>query len=391
MTRAPDPRIFDAKRMTPRQVLDKLKASGLNERGGELVGPCPRCGGHDKPTRDSDRFALRLDDFLFNCRQCKISGNDQIGLVREVLQVGFLEALEVLCGERQAEISPEEQARRQKMLDDDAARQKDIALQKRKNARLAARKIWRSADEYKDRSVVRAYLEKRGITRALLPELPNSIRFHPNLPYWKFVDGATKLIHEGPAMVSLIQGRKDGGIGVHRTWVDLSQPSGKAKITFEGKDYDAKMCRGSQKSGAIRLHTPPAPFALVCGEGIETTFTVRVAMPIEVGGFNLTLDNTAFWAGINLDNMAGKMVKQKGTRHSGIPDLSDDDSFVPPAWCKLLVYLEDGDSAAKMTRAKLTAGLKRAAHFNPECQGFIVPAGAGRDHNDILKEGAGHG
>lgn len=384
MTRQPDPRIHDAKQMSVRSVVQKLRIGNLHEISGELVGPCPKCGGHQK--RSSDRFAIRLDNCLFNCRKCGIRGNDQIALTQEVLGVGFLEALEALCGDKPAEISPQEQKRRERIQAEQEKRDEDIAHQKRMRARQDARSIWRASLPRDPQSALGNYMKCRGIDMARLPfGFPKVMRFHPKLPYKKFINGRNHVLHNGPAMVCVIQDSSGQGMGVHRTWLDATRPKGKALIEHNGEILDSKMCRGSQKGGAIRLHTPESPVALVMGEGIETTLTAALSAPISVGGYELTAENTAFWSGINLGNMSGKMKKVKGVRYSGEPEMGDDTAFVPPRWCRVLVYLKDGDSDPKMTQAKCTSGIKRAIRMRPGLEGFIVSAGEGRDHNDILQ------
>jgi hypothetical protein len=50
------------------------------------------------------------------------------------------------------------------------------------------------------------------------------------------------------------------------------------------------------------------------------------------------------------------------------------------------VFIQDGDSEPRLTRAKLLAGLRRAKANNPELRISIVHAGEGRDLNDVLME-----
>lgn len=393
MSQQEDPRIFDAKRLSLKDTLDKLKITRLRDYSGEMVGPCPCCGGHHK--RDSDRFAISKDNLVYNCRQCGISGNDQIALARDVLGVGFVDALEALCGDKPAELTPSEKIRRERLQAKQKQRDDDIALQKRLRSRREASRIWKASTPGRMYPELREYLNKRGITETLLPEIPQAMRLAYGLPYVKYIDGRNQTLHQGIAMVCAIQSADGKGVGVHRTWLDLNQSNGKAIIIHEGEELDAKMCRGSQKGCAIRLHTPDLavepdkmPFALVVGEGVETTLTAMVAAPIVVAGHELTLENTAFWSAINLGNMSGRMKKVRGVKWSGEPELSDDAAFVPPRWCKLLVFLKDGDSNAKMTQAKCESGIKRAMKLRPGLQGCIVAAGDGRDHNDIIKGGS---
>ncbi|WP_245999238.1 hypothetical protein [Paracoccus methylarcula] len=49
-----------------------------------------------------------------------------------------------------------------------------------------------------------------------------------------------------------------------------------------------------------------------------------------------------------------------------------------------LVFVQDGDSDRRLTRAKLEAGLRRAMLLRPGLSGAIAYPGDGRDLNDIL-------
>ena len=118
----------------------------------------------------------------------------------------------------------------------------------------------------------------------------------------------------------------------------------------EGAELPAKLVRGTKKGGAIRLGPqPPAGGCLVVGEGIETTASAMVVAPIE---------GASYWAGVDLGNMAGRQIKRPGMRHSGQPDLDDLEAFLPPPDLGRLIFLQDGDSDPKATRAKLEAGLR---------------------------------
>src|SRR5215831_8776114 len=64
----------------------------LKREGGELVGPCPVCGGRD-------RFAVNVRRQIWNCRQCA-KGGDVIDLVQHVDGVSVREAVATLTGEQ---------------------------------------------------------------------------------------------------------------------------------------------------------------------------------------------------------------------------------------------------------------------------------------------------
>ena len=204
------------------------------------------------------------------------------------------------------------------------------------------------------------------------------------------------VIHTGPAMVAAVV-LPDGSFGaVHQTWIDLSQASGKVKLFHPNrKEKDgsplalpAKKVRGSKKGGSIRLYTPKSAYRIVMGEGIETTLTA-MRHNFEPG--------TAYWAGVDLGNMAGKaLIGFDNKRHEDEPNLDDDECFLPPDWCGELVYLCDSDEPETRTVEKVRRGLKRAAALRsraretrPELDelicDYVEPIGDGKDLNDLVR------
>lgn len=373
MAQGNDPRIAEAHRHDMDQLIQRLDIRGLKRGGVERTGPCPRCGG-------TDRFSVNTRKQQFLCRACDTDGGkgDQIALVMFVLGMDFGAALEWLCGPR-VEISAEERAKRDRE-EADHKRQKDaIAAKEREKAIRLARNVWEQGQPAEG-TAVRAYLTRRGIAPALFPRLPVCLRYHPDLAYVVDIDGAGRSIHRGPAMLAAIQGPDGRFIGVHRTWIDLDQPKGKARILHPvtGEACQSKKMLGSKKGGTIRLTGNAVRPVLVMGEGIETTLSALVA------GVHA---DAAFWAGADLGNMAGQRMMGKGQRYEGIPDLGDRDAFVPPAGVDRLIYVMDGDSEPKSTRAKLVAGLRRAMALRPGLRGQIAVCPSGVDLNDVLLGG----
>ncbi len=365
-----DPRLMEAKTIPIAELVDRLGIAGLRPMAGELIGPCPLCGGRD-------RFGINLRSNQFLCRKCDLRGGDQVALAGQVLGLEFKDTLAWLCGDAPAQIDPAEMERRAKKAAEAQRRQDDYAEKARRRARLDAKNIWNRATRNPAALAgIAGYLERRGITPAMLPVPPAALRWLPDHACVKKIGGELVTLHRGPAMIALIQAADNRGAAVHQTWVDLGRAGGKAVITHEGEAQPAKMVRGSKKGGAIRLSTPKGATVLVMAEGIETTLSAMVAQPIP---------DAAYWAGVDLGNMAGIMQRVKGVKYSAIPDMSDRDAFLPPAWVRRLVYIMDGDSEPAMTRAKLECGLRRAMAARPGLKGQIVQAGAGVDLNDVLK------
>lgn len=359
-----DPRLAEAKALPMSEIVDRLGIAGLKPMSGELVGPCPICGGRD-------RFAINLARGAFLCRQCELRGGDQVALVGQVMGVGFKDALAWLMGDAPASIDPAEAERRRVRAAEKRAEQDRIAAARRRRARQDAVSIWQRARGHAMDQVV-AYLRQRAI---VLPAMPAALRFLPDHPCVKMIGGDLVTLHRGPCMVAAIQGA-DGTLGaVHQTWLDPAAPKGKARIVHNGADHPAKMVRGSKKGGAIRLATPPEATVMIMGEGIETTATAMAAQVVP---------GAAYWAGVDLGNMAGRQLRVAGSRASGWPDLSDGDAWLPPPWVRHLIFIQDGDSNPATTRAKCLSGLRRAMHARPGLRAQIVHAGEGVDLNDVL-------
>ena len=362
-----DPRLAEAKALPWDQVGGRLGIDGLKRAGRELVGPCPMCGG-------TDRFSVDPKRGVYNCRHC--GGGDWVRLVEQHERLDFRGALLWLVGD--APPDPAE-AERRRAAAARAARDRDARSdrERRKAIRLAL-DVWRQCLPAEG-TPVRAYLARRGLDRELLPDLPDDIRFHPDLPYAVNRSGTWHRIHAGPAMVAAVR-KPSGEIGaVHRTWIDAATPSGKPQIVDPetGEAQKAKKTLGSVKGGAIRLIAGQRPI-LVMGEGIETTLSARAA----TGG------HAALWAGVSLSNMSGRRVTGKGMKYAGEPDLEDRDAFVPPPWVRRLIFIQDGDSEPRLTRAQLRAGLARAKSALPHLRVQIVAADEGRDLNDMLRGAA---
>ncbi len=384
MTYARDPRLDEAKALSVTEVVDRLGIPGLRQNGWELSGPCPECGsaGHNPKSGPPDRFNINVKTKVFFCRRCGLRGGDLIALVQEVQKLDFPGALAFLCGdldlgrdpEAQRQIEARRAAARQR-AERQAKRAAQDAEKYRQDAIADAMDIWRAARPGEG-TLARAYLEARGIAADALPQMPKALRFLPDHPYAKVIGGHRVTAHRGPCMIAGVAGRDGLLRAVHQTWIAAAPPHGKAAIRYCSEDLAAKLVRGSKKGGAIRLINPEGATTLVMGEGIETTLSVFAAG---------LCSGAAFWAGVDLGNMAGKAAKVPGERWHGLPDLDDTEAFVPPAWVRELIYLMDGDSHPRATRHKLMCGLRRAMALRPGLKARIVPAPAGKDFNDLLR------
>lgn len=369
---APDPRRDEAEAIPIEDAaltLDIL--SGLKRMGVEYTGPCPQCGGND-------RFSINTRKGLFLCRQCNGKGGS-VALVMFVRGCTFPQALEWMCGPRREIPVEEMRAREAKAIVNKDRKDREVAAFRDK-AVAQARVIWKETRHTDETSLVRDYLARRGLSRGLLPVIPASIRFHPSLSYMVQTDKGWVAAHRGPAMVACIQGPDGQGAGVHRTWIDPEQPKGKARILHPvtGEPMGVKKTWGSKKGGAIRLSPPGAQSeVMVMGEGIETTLTALVAN---------VWPGAVYWCGVDMGNMSGSRETGPGLKYAGLPRMDDADAFVPPPWVKRLIFVMDGDSDPRETRAKMEAGLRRAMLLRPGLVGQIAAAPRGRDLNDVLMD-----
>lgn len=370
-----DPRLAEAQALPIDGIVDRLEIQSLKRAGRELIGPCPECGGRD-------RFGVNLQKGRFLCRRCEAKG-DGIALVMWLRRCTFPEALTWLCGPAEG-ISDAEREERRRKAEASRRRQEEVAAKERERSIRAARALYFAARPAEG-TLVRDYLQRRGIPADLLPVLPPVLRFEPEARYTAALPGERsryETIHVGPAMIAPIVDAQNRVTAVHRTWLDLDQPKGKLVLPDphnEGALLPAKKVLGSKKGGAIRLHSPRDATTMIMAEGLENTLSALIAEPQPRAA--------AYWCGVDLGNMSGRRELGKGKKFAGIPDMTDAEAFVPPPWVTRLVFVQDGDSDPRLTRAKLVAGLRRAMLLRPGLRGRIVHPGAGRDINDILMQG----
>lgn len=373
-------------------------------KGRDRSGPCPKCGG-------SDRFAINTVKDVFNCRQCGISGQGVIALVMQVNGLEFVPACELITGRKAAEpVDPEKWKRDRAAAEEKQRQAAERSAIERERAREAGHAVWVSGWKPQPGGPVDLYLKQRaldfdGHRFLMLSDL--QLREYDFLPYLHpFKDERDntvyRTIHNGPAMLAAIT-MADGRFGaVHQTWLDARQPKGKIALPVQGtlsKPPPAKKMRGTKQGGAIRLYTPrePArPIRIVMGEGIETTLTPAC---------HAFEHATAYWAGADVNHMAGRAARDAvGRILHDQPDMDDLDCFIAPDWCEELVYLGEADEPGKHQREKCIRGLRRsyrhreAARRNdpllPPLKIVYVPASGEDDLNAIAMDelgGAGAG
>jgi hypothetical protein len=302
--------VADARAADLVETAGRLGAT-LKASGGEMVGPCPGCGG-------TDRFAISPRKRLWNCGHAGGAGGDVIALVGHVRgwspsnPAEFVMICEEIVGapppgrdvtESDADRVAREARQAERARDRAAAdrRREEEAASYRDAEIRRALEIWEEGRRI-DGTPAAAYLAARGIRHVAGLRL----RFVERVGYFVrpvLGKGFVK-IGDFPAMVGAIADAEGRFRGVHLTHLDPDRPA-KASIRHPetGAAEPAKKIRGSVHGGILRLAGPVAdPRRLVCGEGIETTLSVRDE-EIDAGR---DLAATAWVAGISLGNMGGR-------------------------------------------------------------------------------------
>ncbi len=179
----------------------------LKKVGGELIGPCPHCGG-------TDRFAINIAKQVFNCRGCTAKGKGAISFVMFLHDVGFRDAVEMLIGK----------------INTSAVKSKNIlniptkCSAEHDRHQQFALELWQGAGPAEDTPVA-IYLARRGL------HLPSQdvIRFHPRCPFGQDANGST--IYTS-AMIALVRGIvSNDPQAIHRTALDREPAAARSPST----------------------------------------------------------------------------------------------------------------------------------------------------------------
>ena len=221
---------------------DRAEALGLQMRSGELVGPCPSCGG-------TDRFHVkrRGSAALVGCRGCIDGGGRGFGTVlREVFPERGPGRPGSLCEPRAVETGkpPCTVAHAMEYARCEASRR-------------FARRVWQASRPIVG-TVAAAYLDARGVGHVAGAL---ALRFHPGIPH-PSVPGRF------PALIAGVQDVAGDFMGVQRCYLDGAR---KAALDL------VRASLGSLAGGAVRL-TETAGGGLLVGEGIETTAAAALVL-----------------------------------------------------------------------------------------------------------------
>jgi hypothetical protein len=204
---------------------------GLKRIGGELIGPCPQCGG-------CDRFAVSIHKQCFLCRGCGRSG-DVIAMVQHIDQCDFTTAVQTLAGTERKPIAPVVKSTQEKESD------------QQKTER--ALRIWDEASEVNG-TLAEEYLKRRGLE---LPEADHALRFYSPCAF-----GADKY----PCLIALFRD------------IVTNEPRAIHRIAITaGGILIGKRMLGRVGGAAIKLDADAdVEHGLAVGEGIETMIAARM-------------------------------------------------------------------------------------------------------------------
>ena len=353
-----------------RERLSSLLARfGVKVRGGWCL-----CPFHSEKTP-----SCKVDDRrgTLHCFGCGQHG-DAIDVIQALKGGDFVAAVEFLGGARELSLEDRETARRQR-IEEEAAEKERAQRDTSKAAEIFA------AGKPIKGTHAALYLRGRGLT--VSPRMWGDLRFAPALPYWGYRDARSDDIVElgaYPAMLAAIRDPVTNDlIGVHRTYLSDKEP---IKLIPPGdrKRNGVKKITGTMWGGAIFL-SPPAP-RLIIGEGIETALS---ADELDVGG-----GKVAVAAAVNLTNLSGKATasgphpqypdEPQRRIPNGEPD-HERPGFMPPDWAAEIIILGDGDSEPVMTQATLATAVNRLMELDRAVSVAMAPPG--KDWNDVLREG----
>ena len=125
----------------------------------------------------------------------------------------------------------------------------------------AAKKLWNACQPIQN-TLAETYLRKRGIT----VELPDSLRFHPELPYFRSYNSNVKQFERHhPALIGKVQNSGGEVTAVHAVYLDAQGN----KMTTE---KPPKLSKGSIKGNGVYLGKPQHHAYIA--EGIEDALSI---------------------------------------------------------------------------------------------------------------------
>lgn len=361
-----------------------LKPGSRQLSAREHSGPCLVCGG-------KDRFSINTYKNVFNCRGCGLGGGP-VTLACHVHGWEFRVAVCDIVGEQDPASTPENTKPSRKQPIKSASQQwPDNGNQYRMRSRRSAYELWKRGE--KKHYLVDAYFKVRGLK--LTDDILSKFRVIERLEYLHFNKdlGGSKVIYIGPAILAPIVGPDGKFIGLHRSWIDLYRPKGKAVIIDDetGEYLVSKKVLGSQKGGHIVLRDDGITQNICLAEGYESLLSYDALHDIK---------DYALWSAVNLGNLCGrsahkvmhptrKITTRNGHLRSvkvGDPkaDLTDHKALILPERFKKSIIASDFDGDVFDVKCKRLRAVERHTKLGASDDRFVRddPAPFGRDWND---------
>jgi phage/plasmid primase-like uncharacterized protein len=222
----------------------------LKRKGYQLEGPCPVCGG-------DDRFFINTKKNLWHCRQCA-KGGDVISFVQHVEGINFMDAVEMLSGERLRDAQAGSDHIKQMLDESERRRTAQEEADRRaaeENAKLAMR-LWDDATCVWG-TPAQTYLDSRCCDGMFPYDRDQAFRYHPHCLFGMGTQ---------PCLIALIRN------------IETDQPQAiqRTAITPDGKKIERRTL-GPKAGGAIKLWPQSAVRdRLVVGEGMETVLSTAL-------------------------------------------------------------------------------------------------------------------
>jgi phage/plasmid primase-like uncharacterized protein len=301
----------------------------LKRKGSQLEGPCPVCGG-------TDRFFVTPKKNVWGCRHCE-KGGDVISLVQHVEGINFIDAVEMLSGERLRNVDADKIRRMTAEAERKRAAQEEADRRYAEEQYKVAMRIWDDAVCIWD-TPAQKYLESRCCDGMFPPDRDTVLRYHPHCLFG---------LGTQPCLIALIRN------------IETDQPQAiqRTAITPDGKKIERRTL-GPKAGGAIKLWPQSAVRdRLVVGEGMETVLSTA----LHIKDPATRLDPA--WALIDAGNLAALPVI---------------------AGVNTLVVLADHDVSGKGQKAAEECAQRWAGTGREVIP--LMPEVPGTDFNDVVME-----
>jgi len=229
--------------------VDKSQLSGKHK-------PCPSCGGTDR-----FRYDNKFGNGNYYCNGC--GAGDGFSLLMKVNGWSFPEVIKQVAGY----LGITDTKPITKKLKPIANTSKTHATAK---AKKSINNILVSAKAITYDTAANKYLVKRGLN---LQNFPESLSFHPALPYWEVKNDKPLNLGTFPALIAKVTDFNNHLVALHRTY--LTMDGQKAEINHP-KKLTKTITDAGLKGAAIKLQQPGKKLYLT--EGLETALAVWLSI-----------------------------------------------------------------------------------------------------------------